>query len=271
MCLLFGVIASPLHSLLRKGTKWHWEVEQQNSFAELKDKLCAAEELKRPDSTLPYVLATDWSQKGMGAVLSQIDPEGKEHPVSYASRSCNPAEKNYGSCEGECLAVVWATKHFREYLFGTPFTLITDHEPLKWLMQTNKTTGKLARWSLLLQEYDMTVVHKRGALNTNADCLSRFPKDPPLREPILPDWNHGDYNISPPTVFAFMSTTKLDEEQPTQLEIWEDEPVLVFLKTHTYQDDLTPLSKDRVYRRSKGFRWLSHNLYKVHNDGTQLS
>ena len=77
------------------------------------------------------MLATDWSKKGMGAVLSQIDVEGKEHPVSYASRTCNPAEKNYGSCKGECLAVVWATKHFREYLFGTPFTLITDHEALK--------------------------------------------------------------------------------------------------------------------------------------------
>lgn len=88
----------------------------------------------------------------MGAVLSQVDEQGQERPVSYASRSCNPAERNYGNCEGECLAVVWATRYFREYLFGQPFTLVTDHEPLKWLMQTNKTTGKLARWSLLLQE-----------------------------------------------------------------------------------------------------------------------
>ena len=62
--------------------------------------------LRRLDPSLPYVLATDWSQKGVGAVLSQIDKDGKEHLVSYASRSCNPAEKNYGSCEGECLAVV---------------------------------------------------------------------------------------------------------------------------------------------------------------------
>ena len=60
--------------------------------------------LRRPDSSFPYVLATDWSQKGMGVVLSQIDTEGKEHPVAYASKTCNPAEKNYGSCEGECLA-----------------------------------------------------------------------------------------------------------------------------------------------------------------------
>ena len=58
-------------------------------------------------------------------------------------------------------------------------------------MQTNKTTGKLAKWSLLLQEYDMKVIHKRGILNTNADCLSRFPKEAPRNEPPLPDWNKG--------------------------------------------------------------------------------
>ena len=259
----FSVIASPLHLLLRKGEKWHWDMDQQRSFAELKDKLCTADVLKRPDSLLPYVLATDWSQKGMGAVLSQIDKEGKEHPISYASRSCNPAEKNYGSCEGECLAVVWATQHFREYLFGTPFTLITDHEPLKWLMQTNKTTGKLARWSLLLQEYDMKVLHKRGVLNTNADCLSRFPKEAPTNEPPLPDWNKGDYNTTPETVFAFMGEQQIEKDEEIQLDIWEDTQVLHFLKNHKYQESLSPLQKDRVYRRAKGFRWLSHNLFKL--------
>ena len=265
----FSIIAAPLHSLLRKGVPWYWGEEQEHSFSELKDKLCTAEVLRRPDSTLPYVLATDWSQKGMGAVLSQIDKEGKEHPVSYASKSCNPAERNYGSCEGECLAVVWATNHFREYLFGTPFTLFTDHEPLKWLMQTNKTTGKLARWSLLLQEYDMTVVHKRGVLNTNADGLSRQPQPLKDNEPLLPDWNRGDYNLAPETAFAFMATEAIDITQ-TQVDIWEDEPVIHFLRTHQYKSDLTPLTKDRVYRRAKGFRWLAHNIYKIHNDGRQM-
>ena len=99
--------------------------------------------------------------------------------------------------------------HMTEYLFGTPFTLITDHEPSKWLMQTNKTTGKLARWSLLLQEYDMKVIHRRGILNTNADCLSRNPRQPLVGEPILPDWSKGDYNLSPATVFAFMLHSNL--------------------------------------------------------------
>ena len=54
----------------------------------------------------------------MGGILNETNTERKEHPISYASRRCNPAENNYGTCEGECLAVVWAVQHFREYLFG---------------------------------------------------------------------------------------------------------------------------------------------------------
>ena len=78
-------------------------------------------------------------------------------PICYASWSCNPVEQNYSSFDGECLAVLWDTNHFRAYLFGNSFTLITDHEPLRWLMTTQKLTGKMARWNLLLQEYDFTV------------------------------------------------------------------------------------------------------------------
>ena len=70
----------------------------------------------------------------MGAVLSQFNEEGVEHPICYASRSCNPAEQNYSSFDGVGLGVVWATNHFRAYLFGNPFTLVTDHEPLRWMV-----------------------------------------------------------------------------------------------------------------------------------------
>ena len=121
----------------------------------------------------------------MGAVLSQLTEKGVEHPICYASRSCNPAEQNYSSFDGECLAVVWATNHFRAYLFGNSSTLITDHEPLRWLMSTHKLTGKMARWSLLLYEYDFMVQHRAGVENTNADCLNRFPLVSDKNAPVL--------------------------------------------------------------------------------------
>jgi hypothetical protein len=95
--------------------------------------------------------------------------------VAYASRSNNAAKSRYSSYEGECSATVWPIAHFRCYLFGTQFTFLIDHQPFKWLMQSDKLTGKLARWALILQEYDFQVVHRPGVTNLDADGLSRNP------------------------------------------------------------------------------------------------
>ena len=63
--------------------------------------------------TLPFLLATDWSQEGLGVVLNQVDANGDEYAVAFASRSCNDAEKNYSCFHGEYLAVIWAVHYFR--------------------------------------------------------------------------------------------------------------------------------------------------------------
>ena len=97
----------------------------------------------------------------LGAVLTQKDDAGREYVITYASRNNNDAEAKYSSYEGECLAVVWGVAHFRPYLYGQRFTLATDHQPLKRLMESDKLTEKLARWALLLQEYDFEVVHRQ--------------------------------------------------------------------------------------------------------------
>ena len=163
----------------------------------------------------------------MGAVLSQLDEEGVEHPICYASRSCNPVGQNYSSFDGECLAVVWATNHFRAYLFGNSFTLVTDHEPLRWLMTTQKLTGKMARWSLLLQEYDFTVHHRAGVDNTNADCLSRFPLVSEENAPIL-DWSRGEIPIYLTAMATLGATAPPKEEK----DMWGNKEVLHFIQTH---------------------------------------
>jgi hypothetical protein len=95
--------------------------------------------------------------------------------VAYASRSNNAAKSRYSSYKGKCLATVWAVAHFRCYLFGTQFSLVTNHQLLKWLMESDKLTGKLARWALILQEYDFQVVHRLGVANLDVDGLSRNP------------------------------------------------------------------------------------------------
>ena len=125
----FSTIAFPLNFLLTKDRPWVWGEAQSPAFLELKEQLCGAAILQLPNAYIPFILTTDWSQRGMGAILSQVGKDGEEHPVCFASRSCNPAEQNYSFFEGECLVVVWATSHFRPYLFGNSFHLVTDHEP----------------------------------------------------------------------------------------------------------------------------------------------
>jgi len=117
---------------------------------ELKARLVVVPILRRPIRGHPFQLHTDWSILGLGTVLTQCDDEGKEFVVAYASRLNNVSESRYSSYEGECLAVVWVVAHFRCYLFGIQFTLVTDHQPLKWLMESDKLTGKLARWVFIL-------------------------------------------------------------------------------------------------------------------------
>ncbi len=140
----FSIIAHPLYALLKKDVTWTWSDEAQ-AFNTLKEKLLEFPILKKLDFNKVFILHIDWSAFGIGAILSQLNEEGKEYVIAYASRSNNKAESNYSSYEGECLDVVWAVIHFRPYIYGTNFTLYIDHQPIKWLMTNNKFTGKLAR------------------------------------------------------------------------------------------------------------------------------
>ena len=112
----------------------------------------------------------------MGAVLSQVDKSGEDHPVAYASKLCSPrpAESRYAPSEGDCCALTWAFSKFRQYIHGYHFSIHTDHEALEWLAQARYKNAKLERWALRLQEFDFTVHYKKGSENVVADCLSRL-------------------------------------------------------------------------------------------------
>jgi hypothetical protein len=158
----FITIAHPFCALLKKDVAWTWNEKAQEAFNTLKEKLSEFPILRRPDFSKVFILHTNWNALGIGAILGQLDEEGKEYVITYASRSNNKAKSNYSSYKGECLAVVWAIIHFRSYLYGTNFTLYIDHQPIKWLMTNNKFTRKLARWALILQEYELKVIHRPG-------------------------------------------------------------------------------------------------------------
>jgi hypothetical protein len=106
-------------------------------------------------------------------VLSQGEI-GKDPPIAYASRNLHSAEKNYTTSEKELLAIIWRVKHFRPYLYGRKFKIASDHKPLTWIMNVKDPRSRLIRWRIQLEKYDYEIVYKKGALNTNADALSRI-------------------------------------------------------------------------------------------------
>lgn len=104
-------------------------------------------------------------------MLTQYFDEG-ERVIAYESRTLNGAERNYSATELECLAVIWGIQRMKNYVEGYNFTVITDHQALKWLQRLESPSGRLARWLFELQQYDFDVKYRRGTLNRVADALS---------------------------------------------------------------------------------------------------
>ena len=168
----FAKLTKPLTKCLKKNAKIIHDSEFVECFQLCKKLLTDEPILQYPDFDKPFNITTDASNVAIGAVLSQ-GPIGRDLPIAYTSRTLNDSETNYSTIEKELLAVVYAVKYFRPYVYGKKFTIITDHKPLQWLFSIKDPHGKLMRWRLKLSEYDYDIVYKKGKLNANADALSR--------------------------------------------------------------------------------------------------
>ena len=171
----YATVAAPLYDLTSHAspTQLKWSREAEEAFQALKQALCEEPVLKAPDFNKPFLLHTDASQVGLGAVLSQVI-DNEEHPILYASRKLLKHEMNYATVEKEALAVKWAIHHLRYYLWGRQFTLITDHAPLKWMSRNKDKNARVTRWFLELQDYKFNVKHRPGKNVPHADALSRM-------------------------------------------------------------------------------------------------
>ena len=176
----FGTIARPLHRLTEKNRPFLWTTECQVAFETLRKKLVEAPILAYPSSEEDFILDTDASATGIGAVLSQVQ-DGVERPIAYASRGLSKSERNYSVTKRELLAVVFYCKYFRHYLIGRKFKLRTDHAALRWLQTFKDATGMWARWQNTLAEFNKEIVHRAGRSHGNADGLSRRPNEQPER------------------------------------------------------------------------------------------
>jgi hypothetical protein len=176
----FATITTPLMALLRKEAPWDWSNDCEAAFRDLKEKLTTVPILAHPDYTREFLVYTGASTVGIGAILSQIGTDEKEHPIVYLSRTLSATEKNYGATELECLAIIWAVRRLHPYLDGSKFTIITDHSALQWILDYNGSNKRMIRWTMDLRPYrhTMQIRYRPGRVNHNADPLSRAPLEP---------------------------------------------------------------------------------------------
>ena len=168
----FSVVANLLFALTNKDMEFIWSPACEEALHKLKGLLIEAPVLAFPEFDRGFLLDTDASGVGLGAVLAQKQNDGSVSPVAYASRTLQLHEQNYGVTELEALGVVWAVWHFRHYLYGHHCDVFTDHEALKSLLNTLHPSGKLASLALALQEVDLSIFYRPGKKNVLADARS---------------------------------------------------------------------------------------------------
>jgi transposase InsO family protein len=186
----FSKIARPLTDLMpspkktsksKKSSKtdtrppWTWGPKETKAFQLLKDALTSQSVLGYPNFSKPFELHTDASQQGLGAVLYQ-EQDGQKRVISYASRGLNKAEKNYPTHKLEFLALKWAvSEKFHDYLYGQKFTILTDNNPLTYVLTSAKLDATSHRWVAALASYDFSILYRPGVNNADADGMSRLP------------------------------------------------------------------------------------------------
>ena len=170
----YSSIAKDLHKLTEKGQPFVWQAEQETAFQTLKERLVTAPILASPTDDGMYVLDTDASQVGLGAVLQQQQGD-RLVVIAYASRLLSATERNYSTTKRETLAVVFAFKSFRQFLLGRHFRLRVDHSALTYLRSTPEVMGQAARWLDFIEEFDFSCEHRAGRSHGNCDALSRRP------------------------------------------------------------------------------------------------
>lgn len=147
----FSKIAAPITRLLSQASTFNWTTECEEASQFLKTQITSAPILAYPDFSQTFTLTTDASAIAIGAVLSQRS-DGREHPVSFFSKSLNKSEKKWDSCEQELYAIVTSVKHFRSYLLNVPFKIFTDNAACTYVLKKPELSPRLARWAIQLSD-----------------------------------------------------------------------------------------------------------------------
>ncbi|EGT47349.1 hypothetical protein CAEBREN_15307 [Caenorhabditis brenneri] len=212
----FSKIAAPIMELTKKDKPFEWTTECQDAMTELKKALTTNPILMAPKLGKPFQIEVDSSGKGVGAVLMQAqDTEGKDKRViAYASRVYTGAEQKYPAIELEALGLTYAVQQFRPYIDGAKTLIITDHSPLKSMLYRKDLFGRMGKFQIVLQEYDIEIEYRPGKQNIVCDTLSRNHPRPNEEKPqntaicAVADVNNIDF-------------AKAEQEQRTDKKIRE--------------------------------------------------
>ncbi|KAL6460187.1 hypothetical protein MHYP_G00319460 [Metynnis hypsauchen] len=230
--------AESLFALTKHVSSFVWDEKCEAAVKILKSCLTSAPILKFPDFGHPFSIHTDSSDAGLGAALMQKNYETQDVAVAYASCTLPKAAKPYSTPEKECLAVIWALEYFKPYFESLHVIIFSDHRSLRWLMSRPNPSGRLARWSLSLQDFDFSVVHKPRAKNKVPVALSRNPQPSVgATMDILPDFaiiGSLDFCALPPVM-------PTDREHLRQLQL--DDPV-----TGKLLSDVENVASDEIER-----------------------
>ena len=232
----FATVTTPLRQLTRQDAPWQWEESHTEAFNKLKQALSSAQTMTYFDPHKDSDLMVDASPTGLGAILTQ---DGKI--VSYASKALTDVERRYSQTEREMLATVWGTEHFHLYLYGSAFTILTDHKPLIGIFKSQRpATARIERWRLRLTPYNFELKYRPGKDDENpADYLSRHPAStsPPRTDRAEDFINYVCKNAVPKamTIEQVADETKTDTTlQAVMISIqtgkWEQPQVQSFKK-----------------------------------------
>lgn len=218
----FATITAPIRRLTHHDAPWVWGQQQQEAFECLKTRMASHKVMKYFNQSLETEVIVDASPCGLGAILSQISPNGQSDVVAYASRSLTDPENRYSQTEREALGVIWGIEHFHLYLYGSAFTVVTDHKPLESIFNNPncKPTTRLERLCLRLQPYKVKVVYRPGKDNP-ADYMSRHPD---------PNHSNPSHHTSRIDAYVKFVTTNAVPSAMTLQEIQDATSVDVTLK-----------------------------------------
>ncbi|RUS85862.1 hypothetical protein EGW08_006346 [Elysia chlorotica] len=198
----YATITEPLRKLTRKTQPWRWGESEQTAFKTLKQKLTETGVMAYFNPKIHTEILVDASPCGLGAMLTQ---QGRV--ICYASRALTDTEARYSQTEREMLAVVYGVEKFHIYLYGSTFTVTTDHKPLLGIIRSTKPcSARMDRWRLRLMPYEFNLTYRPGKDEANpADYLSRHPCTQPSKD------NEGEHYIRYVARASIPNALSLDE------------------------------------------------------------